>query len=97
MSSRLGSRVLPIVISCVFACLGTAAQASGVRQAPGGFTPVSEELRANLRNQGETTVRTNSIRTDINRYNAERSTRAPANPAEQNRQVREFRNGYQPN
>ncbi|MEJ0002595.1 MAG: hypothetical protein WDN30_01685 [Pararobbsia sp.] len=90
--------MLSVVISGFCACLGTAAQAaSAVHQVPGGFTPVSEELRSTLRNQGESTVRTNSIRTDINRYNAERSTRTPANPAAPNRQVQEFRNGYQPN
>ncbi len=63
----------------------------------GGFTPVSEELRGNARAQGETAMRTNSIRTDINRYNAERSTRGSSNPTEPNRQVQEFRSGYQPN
>jgi hypothetical protein len=97
MSSRLGSKVSSLIIACVLACIGTAAFANAVRTGSGGFTPVSEELRGNARTQGEPPVRTNSIRSDINRYNAERSTRAPVNPGESNRQTPEFRSGYQPN
>jgi hypothetical protein len=89
--------MLPVVIAWVCGCASAAAWANGGHAGAGGFTPVSEELRGNTRQQGETAMRTNSIRTDINRYNAERSTRAPANPSEPSRQVQEFRNGYQPN
>jgi hypothetical protein len=97
MPSRLGFKVLLVSVACVTACLGTNALAGNVRQGPGGFTPVSEELHGNAHAQGETAMRSNSIRTDVNRYNAERTTRAPANQGEPNRQIQDLRNGYRNN
>lgn len=101
MSSQLrfkaGFRALLLSLACLWACLGTSALASNLRAGGGGFTPVSEELRGNPHAQGDTPVRSSSIRTDVSRYNAERSTRAPVTQGELNRQVQEFRNGYRPN
>jgi hypothetical protein len=92
---KAGFKALLLGLACLSACLGTNAQA-GARAGAGGFTPVSEELHGNARAQGETALRSNSIRTDVNRYNAERSTRAPATQGEP-RQLQELRNGYRTN
>jgi hypothetical protein len=91
-----GFKALLLSLACLSACLGTNAQAGNARAGAGGLTPVSEELHGNARAQGETALRSNSIRSDVNRYNAERSTRAPANQGEP-RQLQELRNGYRTN
>jgi hypothetical protein len=93
---KAGFRALLLGLACLSACLGTHALAH-TRADAGGFTPVSEELRGNPHAQGDTPVRSSSIRTDVSRYNAERSTRAPATQGEPSRQVQEFRNGYRTN
>jgi hypothetical protein len=95
-STRAGFTALLVSVACLSASFATNALAGGAR-ADGGFRQVSEELRGNPRAQGDTAPRINSIRTDVSRYNAERSTRSPVNPAEPNRQVQELRNGYRTN
>jgi hypothetical protein len=96
-SFKAGFRVLLLSLACLSACLGTNALAGNLRPGAGGFTPVSDELHGNAHAQGDTPVRSSSIRTDVSRYNAERSTRAPVPQGEPNRQVQEFRNGYRTN
>ncbi|WP_175105263.1 hypothetical protein [Pararobbsia alpina] len=94
---KTGFKALLLIVACLSACLGTNALAGTLRSGVGGFTPVSEDLHGNARAPVENAPRSNSIRTDVNRYNAERSTRAPANQSEPSRQVQDLRNGYRSN
>jgi hypothetical protein len=79
MSSRFGYR---FVVSLVVAgaCASTSAFAGGLLAGGDGFRPVSEEFHGGApRASDEVAMRSNSIRTDVNRYNAERST--PRSPS----------------
>ncbi|RKP58731.1 hypothetical protein D7S86_02005 [Pararobbsia silviterrae] len=63
-----------------------------------GFRPVSEEFHGAPHGPDDLSLRSNSIRTDVSRYNAERSTpRAPSNGGDANRPVPPIRNGYRTN
>jgi hypothetical protein len=67
MSLRSGTLAF---VSLVFA----SACACTVAYANGGFRPVSEEFRGAARAPEDASMRSNSIRSDVSRYNAERAT-----------------------
>ena len=95
MSLRFGTFTF---VSLVFAsaCACTGAVANGMH-ADEGFRPVSEEFRGNARPPADETMRSNSIRSDVSRYNAERSTPRPSNASDPARPMPQMRNGYRSN
>lgn len=96
MSLRSGTFAF---VSLVFAsaCACTGAVANGMH-ADDGFRPVSEEFRGNARPAADETMRSNSIRTDVSRYNAERSSPPrPTNAGDPSRPLPQMRNGYRSN
>lgn len=96
MSLRSGSLAALVALVIASVCVCSDALAGGF--AGEGFRPVSEEFHGNTRAPEDVPMRSNSIRTDVSRYNAERSTpRSPGNAGDPGRQIPPMHNGYRTN
>jgi hypothetical protein len=95
MSLRSGSFTF-VSLVLAGACACSSALANGMHEG-GGFRAVSEEFRGGGRAPDDVSMRSNSIRSDVSRYNAERSSpRSPSNGGEPGRPP-PMRNSYRTN